>query len=236
MWQAGAVTGRVLGADACRAGWVGIVLDGDAVTAHFGATIAALVAAAEQAGPIEVVGIDIPIGLADHGPRAADLQAYAKAGIRRSSVFITPVRRAVEAADYAAAAAVQRDLGLKGISQQAFHLRAKILDVDGWLRDGQTRRVVEVHPELSFAAMAGAPLAFRKSCWAGAEQRRALLAAEGALPAGDLGTAGAAAGVDDVLDAAAAAWTARRVLTGRAGSLPPEPEFFADGIPCAIWT
>ncbi|WP_212844383.1 DUF429 domain-containing protein [Catellatospora sp. IY07-71] len=229
------MTGRVLGVDACRAGWVGIVLDSDAVTAHFGATIATLVAEAEKTGPVEVVGVDIPIGLADDGPRAADLHAYAKAGIRRSSVFITPVRRAVEAADYAAAAAVHRELGLKGISQQAFHLRAKILDVDGWVR-GRTHRVVEVHPELSFAAMAGGPLAFRKSSWAGVEQRRVLLAAEGVLPAGDLGTAGATAGVDDVLDAAAAAWSARRVLAGQAGSLPPEPEFFADGIPCAIWT
>ncbi len=226
---------RVMGVDACRAGWIGIVLDGNAVSAHFGATIAALVAEAEAAGPVAVVGIDIPIGLPDTGPRAADLQAYAKAEIRRSSVFITPVRRAVQAADYAAASAVHRELGLKGISQQAFHLRARILDVDGWVR-GQPRRVVEVHPELSFAAMAGGPLAHRKSSWAGVEQRRALLAAEGVLPTGDLGTAGATAGVDDVLDAAAAAWTARRVLAGQAASLPPEPETFKDGIPCAIWT
>jgi predicted RNase H-like nuclease len=97
-------------------------------------------------------------------------------------------------------------------------------------------RVVEAHPELSFAAMAGAPLRSRKITWAGAVQRRALLAQAGILLDGDLGLAGEQAGVDDVLDAAAAAWTARRVSQGVARCLPSPPEVFSDGIPAAIWT
>jgi hypothetical protein len=36
-----------------------------------------------------------------------------------------------------------------------------------------------------------------------------------------------------VLDAAAAAWTAVRVLRGQALSTPPE--VFSDGLPSAIW-
>ena len=40
------------------------------------------------------------------------------------------------------------------------------------------------------------------------------------MPA-DLGRAGEAAGVDDVLDAAAAAWTANRFALGMAESLQP---------------
>ena len=43
-------------------------------------------------------------------------------------------------------------------------------------------------------------------------------------------------GVDDVLDAAAVAWTARRVAAGAARRLPAEPERFSDGVDCAIWT
>lgn len=43
------------------------------------------------------------------------------------------------------------------------------------------------------------------------------------------------AAVDDVLDAAAMAWTARRILEQTAASLPDPPEVFSDGWPAAIW-
>ncbi len=69
-----------------------------------------------------------------------------------------------------------------------------------------------MHPDVSFAELAGAPLTVCKSTWAGAEYRRQLLADAGVLLAGDLGEAGRRVAVDDVLDAAVAAWTARRVL------------------------
>ena len=49
-----------------------------------------------------------------------------------------------------------------------------------------------------------------------------------------LGPAGTLAAVDDVLDAAAAAWSARRVVAGSARLLPDPPERFSDGRPCAI--
>jgi predicted RNase H-like nuclease len=42
--------------------------------------------------------------------------------------------------------------------------------------------------------------------------------------------------VDDVLDAAAVAWTADRVARGTARHAPDPPERFSDGIDCAIWT
>jgi predicted RNase H-like nuclease len=100
-------------------------------------------------------------------------------------------------------------------------LQAKILQVDRWVRQAPVR-VVEVHPEASFAELAGAVLQLRKSCWAGMVLRRRLLAAAGISLPDDLGLAGGKAGVDDVLDAAAAAWTAVRVLRGQALSTPPE--------------
>jgi len=65
--------------------------------------------------------------------------------------------------------------------------------------------------------------------------RRRLLATAGLRLCGDLGLAGLDVGVDDVLDAAVAAWTARRVLAGEAVSLPDPPERFGDGLPAAIW-
>ena len=230
------VTGsRVLGADACRAGWVGITLSDDGVQAYVHAEIAGLVALAEETGPLAVVGIDIPIGLADTGLRQADLLARRAAGQRWASVFTTPVRAAVEAADYQQASEVNRQLAGCGISKQAFNLREKILQVDRWLPRAQCP-VVEVHPELCFAELAGAPLADSKSTWPGASMRRQLLAAAGIVLAGELGLAGRQVGVDDVLDAAAVAWTARRVARGGARRLPAEPERFSDQVDCAIWT
>ena len=226
---------RVLGADACRAGWVGITLSDDGVEAYVHAEIAGLVGLAAAAGPLTVVGIDIPIGLADAGLRQADLMARKMAGPRWASVFVTPVRAAVEMADYQQACEVNRRLAGSGISRQAFNLREKIMQVDRWLRQAPCP-VVEVHPELSFGELAGAPLAESKSTWAGAVRRRQLLAAEGIVLAGDLGLAGQQVGVDDVLDAVAVAWTARRVASGRARRLPAEPERFSDQVDCAIWT
>jgi predicted RNase H-like nuclease len=230
-------SGRVLGVDACRAGWIGIVLDGGEPRPYVAPTIRELAERAAADGPLQVVAIDIPIGLADTGRRRADQLAREALGRRWPSLFITPVRESVHAGDFPAALAANRRLAGEGISRQAFALRAKILDVEDWLRGiSPPARVVEAHPELSFAELAGAPLAVRKSTWAGAEVRRRLLAQAGITLAGDLGPAGQQAGVDDVLDAAAAAWTARRVSQGTARCLPDPPETFSDGIPSAIWT
>jgi predicted RNase H-like nuclease len=225
----------VLGADACRAGWVGITLSDAGVRAHVHAEIAGLVGLAAAGGPLAVIGIDIPIGLADAGLRQADLQARRAAGPRWASVFMTPVRAAVEVANYQQACELNRRLAGCGISKQAFNLREKILQVDSWLPQAPCR-VVEVHPELCFAELAGAPLTDSKSTWAGAAKRRRLLAAEGIELAGDLGLTGKQVGVDDVLDAAAVAWTARRMARGVAWRLPAEPERFSDQVDCAIWT
>ena len=54
--------------------------------------------------------------------------------------------------------AVNRGLVGQGVGAQAFALRDKILEVDAWLRTRPTVTVLEVHPEVSFAAMAGAPI------------------------------------------------------------------------------
>jgi predicted RNase H-like nuclease len=226
---------RVLGADACRAGWVGIALSGGSVQAYVHAEIAGLVELAAATGPLAVVGIDIPIGLADAGLRQADLLARKAAGPRWASVFMTPVRAAVEAADFERACELNRRLAGCGISRQAFNLREKIMQVDSWLPQAPCP-VVEVHPELCFGELAGAPLADAKSTWAGAARRRQLLAAAEIVLTGDLGLTGQQAGVDDVLDAAAVAWTARRVASGSARRLPAEPERFSDQVECAIWT
>ena len=114
------------------------------------------------------------------------------------------------------------------ISAQAFALRMKILEVDPYRGDP---RVCEVHPELSVAAIGGAPLPSKRS-WNGAAARRRLLAGVGIEIPDDLGTVAGRVPPDDVLDAAAAAWTAGRIALGRAVCLPADPPV-EDGL--AIW-
>lgn len=226
-------TERVLGVDACRGGWVGVSLGLDSMSAYFASNIRDLIARAVLDGPLDVVAIDMPIGLPDSGRRQADVLAKAAVGERRSSVFMTPVRAALDAGDHAAANLINRERAGEGLSVQAFSLKIKLQEVEGWVRATELR-VVEVHPEVSFAQLAGGPLNVRKATWAGAERRRALLAGVGIDLVGELDSAGRAAAVDDVLDAAVAAWTARRVARSEAILMPDPPEKFSDGLTCAI--
>jgi predicted RNase H-like nuclease len=224
----------VLGIDACRNGWVGVAVrpPSDGVLAAVVAVkFAELVA---QLPDPAVVAVDMPVGLSDTGVRAADVAARAALGRRWPTIFLTPVRQAVEASTYAEASAAHRAVTGGGLSRQAWALTAKLAEVEAW-RLATGREATEVHPELVFAELAGAPLADSKKTWAGMVRRRALLAGAGIVVPDDLGPAGAAAGVDDVLDAAAVAWTACRVAAGTARSLPSPPELDRQGRPMAIW-
>ncbi|MFC4859036.1 DUF429 domain-containing protein [Actinophytocola glycyrrhizae] len=218
----------VLGVDACKSGWIGIRLGQD-VTAHFARHVADLVAETEPA----IVAIDIPIGFPERGRRAADVEARKLLGSRWSSVFLTPVRTALTEPTHERASAVNRELAGEGMSMQAFGLFPKIREVDAWCRTAPCR-VVEPHPELTFRQMAGEPLPDSKKTWAGLEHRRGLLADQSIHLPADLGEAGRQAAPDDVLDAAAVAWTAARVASGTALSLPDAPAEF-DDFPVAIW-
>ena len=140
-------------------------------------------------------------------------------GPRWRSVFLTPVRAAVVEENYSRALALSREHAGQGMSRQAHSLRQKIVEVDEWLGRVPQRCVVEAHPEVSFRAMADRPLLTTKKSWDGAIERRNLLRDHGIELPDFLGNAGRA-GTDDVLDAAAVAWTARRVALGLAVSLP----------------
>ena len=231
----------VLGLDSCKGGWAGIGWSGSDVVPLFGVDVKSIAHAfAASVSALACVGIDIPIGLPDAGPRVADQMARDRLVGRASSVFSTPTRRALQESDYQRALVVQRDLTGAGMSKQAFALGRKILDVDGWLLEAPCP-VVEVHPEVSFAAINGAavkeskPVKASKKTWAGFQERMRLLESVGLVVPSDVGALGGRAGPDDVLDAAVVAWTAMRVARGEAESLPDPPEEFSDGWPAAIW-
>jgi len=110
------------------------------------------------------------------------------------------------------------------MSAQAWGLRARLLEADRFRR-GCAHPLYEVHPELSFGELSGAPIADSKHSRAGRATRRALLAQAGIeLPAGRV----PGAREDDLLDAAAVAWSARRIAAGRARVLPDPPTQLGD--------
>jgi predicted RNase H-like nuclease len=201
---------------------------------YFATAVGDLAEQASVTGPLDLTAVDMLIGLPDAGRRQADVLARKLAGPRRAPVFMTPVRAALKEGNYAVATAVDVKLAGEGISRQAHGLRAKILQVDQWARHAP-QRVIEIHPEISFGYLAGAPLDVSKSTWAGMARRRQLLAGAGIVLAGDLGRAGEKAGADDILDAAVAAWTALRIASGQARPVPDPPGSFSDGLPCATW-
>ena len=201
-----------LGVDAARGGWVAVALqDGAFADAALERRFPSLL---ERFPDASVIGVDVPIGLPEGTERRrCDVEARRAIGPRRSSVFFTPARAALEASTYTAA----RKLA-PSTSAQGWALRTAILDVDR-VRDP---RVHEVHPEVSFAVLAGEPLAFAKRTWNGQHHRVRLLARAGIeLP--DMLDAGLVA-VDDILDAAVAAWTATRIAREVHVTVPADPE------------
>jgi predicted RNase H-like nuclease len=202
----------VLGVDGWRGAWVGARLDGRAVE-----LLALPDAAAVLAVPdVEVVGIDMPIGLSDDGVRLCDVEARRRLGRAGSSVFPTPVRAVLATDDYAEARALSRAATdpPRAPSAQSFQLVRAIRSLDDALGDPPTDRVVEVHPELAFRCGLGG-VTDRKGTARGTMQRlRALPAVmdvEEALADAPVGVP-----VVDALDACAAAWSAQRLADGRA--------------------
>jgi predicted RNase H-like nuclease len=200
-----------IGVDAARGGWIAVALTGGRFTdAAFERRFPALL---ERFPGAEVFGVDVPIGLPEPGVRRrADVDARAVVGARRSSVFFTPSRAALECPTYSAAREVAPDT-----SAQAWALRTAILDVDR-VHDP---RLHEVHPEVSFAVLARGPMAFAKRTWNGHRERLRLLKQVGIeLPQRlDAGLVAA----DDVLDAAVAAWTATRIARREHVTFPADP-------------
>jgi predicted RNase H-like nuclease len=200
-----------LGVDAARGGWIGVALEdgrfaGAALERRFPALLERFVEAV-------MVGVDVPIGLPERGSRRrADVAARKLVGARRSSVFSTPSRLALEAATYRAAREVE-----PSTSAQGWALRTAILDVDR-VRDSRVR---EVHPEVSFAVLSGEPLAFAKRTWNGQRERLRLLRRAG-IRIPDRLDAGLVP-ADDVLDAAIAAWTATRIARDEHVTVPADP-------------
>ena len=198
----------LLGVDGWRGAWVGALLDGRSVTLLALPDVAAVLAVPD----VELIAIDMPIGLSDDGPRACDIAARRLLGRARSSVFPAPPRAVLGCANYADACAVSRTASGKALSVQAWNLVPAIRALDAALDDVPPGQVLEVHPELAFRALDDRVEAPKASARGLAQRVRALQPAMDVLDA--LSAAPPGVPAVDALDACAAAWSARRLADG----------------------
>ena len=209
----------VHGVDGCRKGWICVSLDlstGE-LSAKVFKTAKALFK--DSPGPI---GIDIPIGLPDAASRKCDKVARKLLKFpRSSSVFPVPMRAALDPSfTYKAACDANEKQCGKRLPQQSYAILPKIREVDAWLRSHSKpgKQVYEVHPEVSFYYWnEEKPMEYAKKSGFGFLERYKLVTAQHGEKAvlkirkehkqSDVAD-------DDILDAIAAAWTARRINFG----------------------
>ena len=224
----------VIGVDGCPAGWIAVRW-AETITHHLCRSFADVLAMDGA-----VIAVDMPIGLPEVSGRAAERHVRGRLGERQSSVFSIPCRAAVMCEDYREACAINLRFSdpPKKIAKQSFHLFPKIREIDALITPELQSRIFEVHPELAFWAMnAEAPVPSPKKVKSrphppGLDFRRRLLATAG-FPLNALAQARyrtADVGPDDLLDACACAWSARRILDGRHVRFPADPPRDARGL------
>ncbi len=207
---------QVVGIDGTKGGWVAVALEDGRFAGDY--LLRPVETRFEELAEARVIAIDIPIG---YGPRTADLAARRFLGRAASRVFLTPRLEILE---------MPFGPGL-GVSAQAHALGPRIIHVTALA--SADSRFHEVHPEVSFQAMnGGEPLRHHKKSAGGVLERTELLRRRG-IELTQLG-ASASAPLDDVLDAAAAAWSAHRIAMCAARTLPDPPEL-VNGREVAIW-
>jgi predicted RNase H-like nuclease len=239
----------VLGVDGQRGGWaVAVVtllggratsIEWEQISGQDAAGFGGVLALARDRGAA-AIGVDCPIGLPRDRWRPCDLLAKARLGRASARVFLAPPREVLAAPSYAEARMLARKLlDGKGISAQTYGLRRIVLAIDDALQAAtgdSLPPVLEVHPELSFMALAGRspgdPLPSKKL----PEGRRARIGALRGWTAD--GVAFDPPDGDDHLDALAAAWSAARWTAGQAEQLggggPEHTDVDERGLPMRI--
>ena len=170
----------VAGADGTPGGWAVVIMAGSRLTIR---KVTALSDLFDDLPDLKIVAVDVPIGLLERykkGGRACDTAARKVLGRHRSSsVFPAPIRATLMAKSWDHACALSRNSAPQGkaISKQTYAILPKIREIDALLQTRTELRAVvrEIHPEVSFAQLAGRPMIHPKSSKAGREERRIAL-------------------------------------------------------------
>lgn len=225
----------IIGVDGCRSGWLAVIWEESPRAVIFPKFAQVLEL------PFRFIAVDMPIGLperAQAGGRLCDRLARKELGARQSSVFGVPSRAAVMEDDYAKACAANLENSdpPRKIAKQTFHIFPKIRELDVLLTPALQQRIHEVHPELAFTRMNGeSPLDLPKKVKGrpdrqGMALRRKLLEKAGFPITRLIPPEARGWGEDDLLDACACAWSAKRLAEGRGLRLPENPAHDGRGL------
>jgi predicted RNase H-like nuclease len=221
----------VIGVDGCPGGWIAAIWQGDRIHLKLFELGKFSDILDEDAA---MIAVDMPIGFPSLYGRKADIAARKFMKPHGSRVFPVPCRDAVHAVNYTEAIRLNK-LHSKGVSIPPVTnaIRPRMQEIDKVISRQNEHRLREVHPEVSFAVMKGdVPLANKKKVKSGEAERLELLNAHD-VPTVDFAKHNffrRDVKRDDIIDACAAAWSARRILEGRARHFPETEERDARGL------
>lgn len=239
---------QIAGVDGCKAGWIAVTASPEAFDKAEVKIFASFEALIAELSSQSIIAIDMPIGLPDHainGGREADWAARQFLRPHQSRIFPVPSRRAVyaHAQGFAQVCAIARETSdpPRAPSKQLFGILPRIQEIDVMLRQSPAlrERLFEVHPEVSFKVMNNnEPLLPKKVKGQlnlpGIELRKELLAKEGFSRSFLSQKPPPKAALDDFCDACACAWSAKRILCGKARVFPRNPPLDGERIEQAI--
>lgn len=222
----------IVGVDACKGGWVAVIL-----TKNYHYKVELFTNIGEmwhRCSAASLILIDVPIGLKQSGiERLCDLEARRLLGApRSSSVFPVPCRPAVYTLCYNAASDINEQQTGRKLSKQTWGITPKIREVDQFLRNNlEARKTIrEIHPELCFWALAGQrAMDNSKKTTEGVDERKQVLNSIFSQTDKIVSESQSnlvlrnRAGTDDVIDALAAAVTGLH-RDNQLSSIPGEPE------------
>jgi len=178
---------------------------------------------------LDLIVIDAPIGLMKIGSRQADVLARRYLGRRGCCVFPAPIRPVLGCGTWEEACGVRLKVENKKMSKQQFGVLSKVFEVDAALRRGTAQSFREGQPEVSFAFMnGGLPIPIGKKKPDGRKRRSNLVCkyfpdASGRLDENPRHR-------EDILDAYALLWTARRIRNREERMFPGERAFDQFGL------
>lgn len=233
---------NVVGVDGCSSGWFTVqLLDNGKFRTNLCSDISTLWNTYQDA---QLILIDIPIGLKEAGSeeRLCDKEARKILGRPRgSSVFRSPCWQATEETDYQKCSQINERITGKKLSQQSFRIIPKIREVNTFLTENLLARskIMEIHPELCFHMFSGRSMKFSKKKSSGYEERMEVLCQ--IYPSTDVIVnqalfkyKGKSVVADDILDALAAALTAKFGYEYDLKSVPSNPEIDSRGLSMRI--
>jgi predicted RNase H-like nuclease len=235
----------VAGVDGCKAGWFVVIANANTGEITDFQRVNKLADLFQYSYKLSIIAVDVPIGLlsdAKSGGRNCDILARGLLGHpRSSSVFSPPVRGALNHpenysdANYANRKSSKEEIG---ISKQCFGIFPKIIEANTLINPELQNVIKEVHPEVCFWKMGGEVSSFySKRVIKGREERLNLLSSVGFSCVSDVFGKYPRSEVqlNDIIDAAAACWTAIRILKGEAIRLPATPDRDTSGLFMENW-